>query len=337
MDFSETLLESARLFLGVLLLALLAGAAVCPALAQGSPSSAATPALMPAAAVARQREELLNRQWDPGKLYAILSSSHAAAKENLYRAAFAAGPVIIPKLVAALKDDRTAEFAAQELAFLGGKKATAVLAGLVNDPRNLDLRRFYYGALGGTDDPQSIGILLDKIRNSDQESDRTVTQDAILALSISSDPGLIAKLHEAGKDVTDPVIQDDINTAMTVIDLRAKYLATSAGKNSGRSVRQAVRTYFMPALEPPPDSSQAGEQDYKAEVRIKDHLITFSPDKTRALAAVNFETQQAVAAYWLVLQKTPAGWKVASAWLGEEREKAPPAQAPAASQPAEPQ
>ncbi|MCL5670242.1 MAG: HEAT repeat domain-containing protein, partial [Acidobacteria bacterium] len=145
-----------------------------------------------------------------------MSSPNAEARENLYRAAFAAGPPIIPKLEAALKDDRTAEFAAQTLAYLGGQRAVDILAKLVNDPRNLDLRRFYYGALGGSDDPQNVKILLNKIRTSDHEPDRTVTQDAILALSISSDPSLVPKLRQAEKEVTDPVIQDDINTAVVV-------------------------------------------------------------------------------------------------------------------------
>jgi len=283
------------------------------------------------AAVAQEREALPAQNWDPGELYAILNSSNPEARANLYRAAFAAGPSIIPKLANALKDDRTAEFAAQELAFLGGERAFAILAKLVNDPRNLDLRRFYYGALGGTDDPQSIGILLDKIRTSDREPDRDVTQDAILALSISSDPSLIPKLRQAEKDVTDPVVQDDINTAATVIELRAKYLASPAGKSSGTSVRQSIRTYFMPALEAPPDASQGSDENSQVKVHIKDDRISFSPDKTRALAAVAFETPQAVASYWMVLEKKQSGWKIASVWLGEEREKTPPA-----SQPAEP-
>jgi len=284
-----------------------------------------------ASQVAKEPHVPLNGKWSPQKLYAILSSPNPEARENLYRAAFAAGPAIIPKLEIALKDDRTAEFAAQTLAFLGGERALGILAKLVNDPRNLDLRRFYYGALGESHDPRDIEILLNKIQTSDHEPDRTVTQDAILALSISSDPSLVPKLSHAEKEVTDPVIQDDINTAATVIELRAKYLASPEGKNSGNSVTQAIRTYFMPALETPPDGSETGQEDSHVEIHIKNHLITFSPDKTRALAAIDFENPQAVASYQMVLQKRQGAWAVASVWLGQELEK--PSQK---SQPAEP-
>jgi len=281
-------------------------------------------AAVSAGPVAQERNQLLNEIGSPGKLYAILSSPDPEASANLYRAAFAAGPALIPKLEIALKDDRTAEFAAQTLAFLGGERARAILAKLVNDPRNLDLRRFYYGALGGSNDPRRTEILLNKVRTSDHEPDRTVTQDAILALSISSDPSLVAKLRQAEKEVTDPVIQDDIDTATTVIELRAKYLASPAGKDSGSSVNQAIRTYFMPALQASPGGSGAGQQDSQVEVHVR-HL-TYSPDKTRVLASVDFENPEAVASYWMVVQKTGTGWNVSSVWLGEEREKPQPSQ-----------
>lgn len=271
------------------------------------------------AAVAQERKELLNEQWSPAKLYSILNSQDPVASEDLYRAAFAAGPAIIPKLENALKDDRTAEFAAQTLAYFGDARSLTILRGLLKDPRNLDLRRFYYGALGGRNDPQDIDILLDKIRNSDHEPDRTVTRDAILALSISSDADLVPKLRQAGKQVSDPVIQDDIATAAMVIGLRAQYLASPAGKNSGSSVNRAINTYFMPALQAAPGGGDESGQDSRVEVHVK-HL-TYSPDRTRALAAVDFENPEAVASYQMVLQKTQAGWKVASVWLGEEREK----------------
>ncbi len=272
---------------------------------------------------------LLNEPWSAAKLYAILSSPDRQVRNNLYRAAFEAGPALIPKLEAALKDDRTAEFAAQTLAYMGGPRARGILAKLVNDPRNLDLRRFYYGALGGSDDPHNMAILLNKIRTSDQEPDRTVTRDAILALSISSDPALIPKLRQAEKEVTDPVVQDDINTAVTVIGLRARYLATPAGKNSGGSVAQAIRTYFMPALEASPGEDGSGQQDMHVDIQIKNHLMAYSPDKTRVLAPVDFENPQAVAHYRLVVQKRSGTWIVASVWLGQELEKHPPASGPA--------
>ena len=276
------------------------------------------------ATVAQERSQLLNQEWDPAKLYAILSSQDAQASEDLYRSAFAAGPAIIPKLENALKDDRTAEFAAQTLAYFADARSLAILAKLVNDPRNLDLRRFYYGALGGSNDPHDIAILLTKVQTSDHEPDRTVTRDAILALSISSDTTLAARLRQAEKEVTDPVIQDDIETAVTVIELRAKYMATPAGKSAGSSPENAVRSYFMPALQPSPDGDDADQQDAGVEINVRS--LTWSPDKTRVLAAVDFENPEAVASYRMVLQKTQAGWKVASVWLGEEREKpqAPP-------------
>lgn len=273
----------------------------------------------PGNAVAQERDQLLNEQWSAEKLYAILNSQDPKATDDLYRAAFEAGPAIVPKLEAALKDDRTAEFAAQTLAFFGDAKSLGILAGLLNDPRSLDLRRFYYGALGGSNDPHAIEILLNKVRTSDHEPDRSVTENAILALSIGSDPGVVAKLRQAENQVTDPVIQDDIETAATVVDLRARYLASSAGKNSGSTVEQAIRTYFMPALEAAPTPGDAGAPDSKVEVNIKN--LAYSQDKSRVLADVDFENPQAVASYRMVLQKEQAGWKIASVWLGEEREK----------------
>ncbi|HZT68355.1 MAG TPA: HEAT repeat domain-containing protein [Terriglobia bacterium] len=277
----------------------------------------------PETTVAQERDQLLNQPWSAEKLYAILSSPDTKTRDDIYRAAFEAGPAIIPRLEEALKDDRTAEFAAQTLAYFGDAKSLQILAGLVNDPRNLDLRRFYYGALGGSSDPRAVEILLNKVRTSDREPDRTVTENAVLALSISSDPGLVAKLRQAENEVTDPVIQDDIETAATVVDLRARYLAAHGGKESARTVEQAIRTYFMPALESAPKPDEAGDQDSKVEVNIRN--LTYSPDRLRVLADVDFENPQAVASYKLVLQKGQAGWKIASVWLGEEREKPQPA------------
>jgi hypothetical protein len=276
------------------------------------------------ATVAQERNRLLNNQWNPAKLYESLSSQSAEASENLYRAAFAAGPAIIPKLENALKDDRTATFAAQTLAYFGGAKSIAILEELLKDPRNLDLRRFYYGALGGSTDPRDVEILLNKIRTSDHEPDRDVTRDAILALSISSDAALVPKLRQAEKQISDPVIQDDLETAAMVVGMRARFMATPAGRRSGNSVEQAIRSYFMPALQAMPGEGGAGQQPSGVEVNVKS--LTYSPNKTRVLAAVNFENPEAVATYQMVLQKTQAGWKVASVWLVDEHDK--PQQAP---------
>jgi hypothetical protein len=289
--------------------------------------SARTVAAFSTGLPAQQREALLDHKWDGGKLYAILSSSNAEASENLYRAAFAAGRPIIPKLQAALTDDRTAEFAAQTLAYLGGERALDILAKLVNDPRNLDLRRFYYGALGESRNPRDYEILLNKIGTSDHEPDRTVTQNAILALSISSDPSLVPKLRQTEKEVTDPVIRDDIDTAATVIELRAKYLASPEGKNAGSSVTQAVRTYFMPALEGPAGGKPPEAASEDVDIQVKN--LTFSPDKARVLAYVDFETSEAVARYQMVLQKRQRAWAVASVWLGQELERQPHTSKPA--------
>jgi hypothetical protein len=295
---------------GLAVLALAALALVLP----GALRSQSLPAQ-----VAQQRNPLLNAQWDPAKLYAMLTSQDPAEREDLFRAAFAAGPAIIPKLQNAIKDDRTATFAAQTLAWLGGAKSIAILETLLKDPRNLDLRRYYYGALGGSADPRDDEILLNKIRTSDHEPDRDVTRNAILALSISSDAALVPQLQQAENQVTDPVIQDDIETAATVVGLRAKYMETAEGKSSGSSVTQAIRGYFMPAMQPGPGGSDADPQDAGVEVNVRS--LTRSPDQTRVLAAVDFENPEAMAAYHVVVQKHQTGWKVASVWLGEEREK----------------
>ncbi|HEX5411527.1 MAG TPA: HEAT repeat domain-containing protein [Terriglobia bacterium] len=290
------------------------------------PISQMTAASLPAQ-IEQERSELLNHQWDPAKLYAMLTAQDPAASENLYRAAFAAGPAIIPKLESALKDDRTAEFAAQMLAYFANERSLAILEKLLKDPRDLDLRRFYYGALGGSGNPHRTEILLNKVLASDHEPDRDVTQNAILALSISSDAALVPRLRQAQMQVTDPVIQDDIETAAMVVELRAKFMATAAGKSAGGSVEQTIRSYFMPALEAPPAAKDEGQQNAGVEINVKD--LTYSPDKTRVLAGVDFENPEAVASYHMVLQKNEAGWKVASVWLGEEREKPQPPANPA--------
>ncbi|HET7101622.1 MAG TPA: HEAT repeat domain-containing protein, partial [Terriglobia bacterium] len=199
-----------------------------------------------------------------------------------------------------------------------------ILAKLLKDPRDLDLRRFYYGALGAGRDPQDVEILLNQVRTSDHEPDRDVTRNAILALSISSDAALVPRLYQAEKDITDPVIRDDLETAAMVVGLRAKYKSTPAGKSAGSSVEQTIRSYFMPALQAMPGGSDAGPPS-GVEVSVRN--LTWSPDKTRVLAAVDFENPEAVASYHVVVQKHQAGWKVASVWLGEEREK-PQTQAP---------
>lgn len=286
-----------------------------------------------------EEEAPLPGDWAPELLDAILSSPNSEAAEALYHAVFAAGPRIVSKLTEALKDDRTAEFAAQSLAFIGGEQALEVLWKLVTDPRDLNLRRFYYGALGEYDSPQATDVLFDVISKSDSEPDRTVTEAAILALTVRSDPKLSPRIRDVKTKIQDVVIRDDLDNAWAVVESRAKYLASPAGKNAGGSIEEAVRTYFIPALEPPAPSEAAASTSRRktaAEARPTSHAspeppvsvkirnLTLFPDKARALARVTFEDSSAIAQYDIVLQKRFGDWRIASVWLGSEVEKPPP-------------
>lgn len=282
-----------------------------------------------------------NYAWAPSLLYDIINSPNAGALDDLYDAAFATGPSMTPELIDALKDDRTAEFAAQSLAFIGGRDALTALSKLVNDPRDLDLRRFYYGALGEFNTPQANKILVDVIGNANHEPDRTVTESAIIALTVHSNLSLLPSLKQAEAKLTDPVIQDDLDNALSIIQSRGQYLETLAGKNAGGSIPQAVRVYFMPALEseeagaqsPARSPSHSGQSagrtpDASATgVKIRTQRVIFSPDHTRAMAHVTFKSPAATATYRIVLQKQYGDWTVASVWLGNEEEPAlePPA------------
>jgi hypothetical protein len=277
----------------------------------------------------------LRGDWGPELLDGILSSSNAEAQYALLRAAFAAGPSIVPQLTEALEDDRTAEFAAQSLAFIGGERALDTLWKLLSDTRDLNLRRFTYGALAEYDSPQATDVLFDVINKSDDEPDRTVTETAIIALTARTDPGVLARLHEAESKLQDVVIRDDLDNARAVVEARAKFLASPAGKNSNGSVESAVRTYFIPALEMPsaPPTSPASKipagkpaapparAERKPQVKVEVRDVTLSPDKNRALARVVFEDPTAQAYYDMVLQKRNGDWAIASVWLGPEVEK----------------
>jgi hypothetical protein len=277
-------------------------------------------------------ETPLPGDWAPELLDAILSSPNEQASEALYRAVFAAGPSVIPQLEEALKDDRTAEFAAQSLAFIGGDKALGILGKLVTDPRNLNLRRFYYGALGEFDSPQATDLLFEVINRSDSEPDRSVTEAALIALTVRSDPKLLARMREAESKLRDVVIRDDLDNARAVIEGRANYLASPEGKKGRGSAEDAVRTYFIPALLPPPPPPTSKvptpRVPEKSEVKVEIRNLTLAPDKTRALAKVTFEDSSAVAQYDIVLQKRYGDWTVASVWLGPEYEKPQPKPAP---------
>jgi len=297
-----------------------------------------------------EEEKLPAGDWAVELVDKLANSPTAEARDALYRAVMAAGPDVVPQLEPALKDDRTAEFAAQALAYLGGPKPLELLWGLVSDPRDLNLRRFYYGALGELDSPEATETLLDVVSRADQEPDRTVTEAAILALTVRSDAKLIPPLREAEKNIKDVVIRLDLENAIEVIERRAKYLAAPE-KKSGGSIEQAVRTYFAPALEPatPPELAppatrpspgrpQASRSPARPAappqptVKVEIQNLTLAPDKTRALARVTFEDASATAFYDIVLQKRYGDWTVASVWLGSEVEKLPSKPAVAAPQ-----
>ena len=263
--------------------------------------------------------------WAPELLDGILSAQNPAAGESLYDAAFAAGPSLIPQLEAALKDDRTAEFAAQALAFVGGEKAEQILETLVSDPRNLDLRRFYLGSLGEYPAPDVERLLLNAVAKSDAEPDRTVTEAAIWALTVRSEPDLPAEIKRAEAGIQDVAIRDELDNARQVIEAKLAYLGSSAGQDAGGSLNQAVHTYFIGALPKEPavgarPSAPSARQEPPAASFTMNRTI-FSPDKTRVLAHVTFEDSAASADYDMVLQKQLGDWKVVSVWAGPETEK----------------
>ena len=263
-------------------------------------------------------ENVLPNDWAPALLDAILSSSNPNAAESLYDAAFAAGPSLVPRLQAALKDDRTAEFAAQCLALAGGAQAMEILRTLIADPRDLDLRRFYLGALGEYRDPAVTQLLLNAVSKSDQEPDRSVTEAAVWALTVRSDAALASQLRQAETKIVDVVIRDDVDNAAQVIEARAHYLASPEGRGAGASIDRAVRTYFIAALgrETGPNRSTGpvAPEEATAEVR---HLV-FNPDRTRALAHVTFDDPEGTANYDMVLGKQLGDWNVVSVWVGSE-------------------
>jgi hypothetical protein len=285
-------------------------------------------------------EPVLPGDWAPELLDGILSSPNEEAQYALLRATFAAGPAIIPQLAEALEDDRTAEYAAQSLAFIGGDQALQILWKLLTDRRDLNLRRFTYGMLGEYDSPQATDVLLDVIDKSDSEPDRTVTETAIVALTVHTDTKLLPRLREAEGRLQDVVIRDDLDNAYAVIEARAKYLASPEGKKAGGSLESAVRTYFIPALRmpSPPEAARAspvtkaagkGTSPHarvpsKPPVSVEIRSVILSPDKSRALTRVVFEDPTAMAYYDIVLQKRYGDWTIASVWLGPEVEKRQP-------------
>jgi hypothetical protein len=272
--------------------------------------------------------------WVPNLLYGIIDSSNRSALDALYDAAFAAGPALVPELdAAAIADDRTAEFAAQSMAFIGGSQSINALANLLHDPRNLDLRRYYYGALGLAEGPANSQILINAIRHANDEPDRVVTDAAIVALTVRSDPSLLPPLQQTETKITDPVIQGDLANAISIIQTRARYLASRGGQVTARSIQQAIHTYFIPAFQSVPAAARGRNGAQRARATgsgparragfVIQH-VEYSPDHDRALARVRFEDGEAIAHYWLVLQKEGSGWEVDTAWLGAERERSGP-------------
>src|SRR5579883_147363 len=178
-------------------------------------------------------------------------------------------------------------------------------------------------------------ILVNVIRNANHEPYRTVTEAAIIALTVHSNTTLVPSLKQAEAQLTDPVIQDDLENALSISQSRAHYLATSTGKDAGGSIVQAVRAYFMPALEGDSGIEPASEHTITSHSKPQVHStprpapqanveierLVFSPDKNRALAHVVFKEPGAIAHYKIVLQKRYGDWTLASVWLGREEER----------------
>lgn len=278
----------------------------------GTKAQPPAPANQSAAAEDAGLEQAPPSDWCPELMDAILSSPNQDARGLMLEAAFAAGPEIVPKLQKALSDDRTAEFAAQALAFIGGPDAIKILASLMADKRDLNLRRFFYGALGEYHSPEATGALLEAIARSDAEPDRTVTEAAILAFSVHSDPSLIPQLRQVEGKIQDVVIRDDLDNVIEVIQKRAHDVAASAETAKGSlpgtiegppggsisddltpgSLRAAIQLYFLPAFGPEPKES-AGSRPERTGANAPAHAATSSsrsradgrPSSTRSAAS----------------------------------------------------
>ncbi|MBZ5545039.1 MAG: HEAT repeat domain-containing protein [Acidobacteriia bacterium] len=265
--------------------------------------------------MALEGEKPLPGDWAVELLDKLANSPNAEASDALYRATMAAGPDVIPQLEEALKDDRTAEFAAQALAYIGGEKALQTLWKQVPDPRDLNLRRFYFGALAEFDTPDATQTLLDVIRRADQEPDRTVTEAAI-------PPG-----NKAGGS-----IEQAVRTyfAPALESAPPPEAAQPAGPQRPSARTPSTSSARTPRAKPVKKAPPA-----KPVVDVHVLNITLSPDQTRALARVAFEDPSATAYYDFVLQKRYGDWFVASVWLGSEVEKQPSKAEP--SEPTEPE
>ncbi len=249
----------------------------------------------------------------------ILNAPNPAARDHLLRSGFAAGSGIIPSLEKALADDRTAEFAAQLLAFFGNDRALNVLQKLEKDPRDLALRRFFYGALGEFNTPNSREKLLQVVSQADSEQDVAVTEMAILALTVASDPAAAGRLKELSSGLGSILIQDELQSAVEVMDIRAGYLERARKEfPDGFSVQQAVEGYFVGAgigdvaTGRGPGGTRPGSALPPVQLHIEN--LTFSPNSLRVLARVRLEDPEGSASYDLVLQQRLGSWEMASVW-----------------------
>ena len=252
------------------------------------------------------RTGAMSNDWAVELFDEVLNAPNPAARDHLLRAGFAAGPQIVPSLEVALADDRTAEFAAQLLAFMGHDRALRILQQLVDDPRNLALKRFFYGALGEFNTPRSQETLVNVVARANEEPDSEVTEMAILALTVASYPQAIERLTDLVAGIRDVVIRDELESALEVMKLRAAYLEQARQEApDGFSVEQTVEGYFAPALAVAP-------RDSRIQLRTED--LTFSPNSSRALARVRLVGPEGAAAYDMVLQKQLGSWELASVW-----------------------
>ena len=127
---------------------------------------------------------------------------------------------------------------------------------LLSDPRDLNLRRFTYGALAEFDSPQATDILFDAINKSDNEPDRTVTESAVIALTVRTKPLCRACLPRKKNFRTSSSATTWTTPGKSLKSGPSTWLPQ--GKHSGGSIESAVRTYFIPALEPQSASAAPG-------------------------------------------------------------------------------
>ena len=256
----------------------------------------------------------------------------------MLRATFAAGPAIIPQLTEALKDDRTAEYAAQSLAFIGGDQALPILWKLLSDPRDLNLRRFTYGALAEFDSPQATDMLFDAINKSDDEPDRTVTEcrGDCPYRAHRHDPACPAFSPRRKSFRTWSFATTWTTPARSLKSARSIWRRRKGRNPAAQSSPRCGHISFRHWSRPPPRKRRPPLRSAKrpGKCRLRPHCrntrplvtvdvrnVTLSPDKNRALARVVFEDPTAMAYYDFVLEKRSGNWALASVWLGPEMEK----------------